>query len=122
MSDNIKIASLVILLIIIGFTFGYVYSVSSTDEIITRNQTSSSSEIISINGEREISSNTLVVTDKFVGELKEGMSTVVVGKDGSLISVQDGVVLTRGVVIEAKSGVTQEIHRIDSPALSLSLN
>ena len=123
MTDNIKIVSMIVLLVIIGFTFGFIYSLQddSVLEVSSSDVEVKSNELVIVNQQREVPSNNLLVSDKYVGELKDGHTTVVVGKDGSLINVYDGVVLTRGVVVQADSGETQSVYRIDSPAKSLSM-
>lgn len=114
---------MIVLLVIIGFTFGFIYSLQddSVLEVSSSDVEVKSNELVIVNQQREVPSNNLLVSDKYVGELKDGHTTVVVGKDGSLINVYDGVVLTRGVVVQADSGETQSVYRIDSPAKSLSM-
>lgn len=125
MEKNIKIITLFIMLIIVAFTFGFIYSLDNVEMektvVNVTEEKRNNNELLVLSGDVEVPSKTTIVSDKFVGDLKEGHKTVVVGNDGSLIEVHEGVVLTRGVVIESDSGETQSVYRVESPEKSVYL-
>lgn len=126
MEKNIKIITLIIMLIIVCFTFGFIYSLDNTnieENIVNvEDEARNNNELLVLNGDVEVPSKTTIVSDKFAGDLKEGYKTVVVGNDGSLIEVHDGVVLTRGVVISSEAGETNSVYKIESPEKSVYMN
>ena len=76
---------------------------------------------IEVSSEVEKPTHRTIVSDKFVSKLDPNSNIVVLGEDGRIISVDKGVVLVSGVVINSQED-SYSVYRIDNPEKSVSTN
>jgi hypothetical protein len=120
-SKKESIAFMLVVLAILAFSIGFIYSWDShsVEDNVSTQKTSSTSEFVEILGEKEISSQKVIVSDKFVQTFDPNGNIVVLGSDGSAYNVRNGVVLVSGVLIDAKQGSSYSVRRLDDERKSM---
>lgn len=117
MSKNNQIWNLTLLLILIICAILYL-GVSNLNINLNNQPTNKQSNVT--NNYLEITSTTtkptnrVIVSDRFTGTLQKDANVVVVGEDGSIHKIEEGVVLIDGVLVEAQDN-SYQILRVNSP-------
>lgn len=121
MSKNNKISTLVLLLLVIIAVLIALYSYKDDINLnldMNNRSISTTYNYVELNSNVSKSSSRVLVSDRFTGNLKEGANVLVVGDDGSIYSIANGVVLVDGVLVDAKDN-SYEILRVNSPQNSV---
>lgn len=64
-------------------------------------------DYLEIEGTKYIKNNNVIVSDRFTGKIQEDANVVVLGKNGQIVDIHKGIVLTDEMVIEVREeGVT----------------
>jgi hypothetical protein len=133
MAKNNEITLLVILLVVLGLGIGYIllqedhdYSTKSMNKDKKDTETvvsSSDSTFVEISaGQEVVKRNTVIISDKFVGEFSADGQVVVLDSTGSAFVVHDGVVLASNeLVIDARNDQLSVV-RLNERAKSVSSN
>lgn len=124
--DGKKLGVLLVLLAIIMAALAGLYVTKLERDILAdsntamMNMTIDKSQYIEVTGEKEVSSNTQIITDRFVNTLEDGANYVVVAEDGSKYIVESGTVLVDDMVISSDDEFS--VYRINDPEKSVSTN
>ena len=122
------IVILTTVLILVSFAIGYLlsqegyfnsekeYEHSKTQDEIK----SQSNEYLEIIGEKEVKSNRVIISDKFVGDFDPNGQVVVLDSTGSAYIVHEGVILTSDDVLIENREETYKVTRLNEPAKTVS--
>ena len=122
MSENKKIAMLIVLLAIV---FGLIGALVSYDlkqyDMKIENVLNGEDNLIEVSQSNEIKNNNVLVTDKFTGKLEKDAKVIAVGSDGSMYIVTEGTILVSDMVIK-NTQETTSVYRVNEPAKFVSTN
>lgn len=128
MANSESIMGRAILLIIVIMSIGYLYSCSNSDILefdeeikIQEAQKKEKTSYIELKATKEVPSERVVVSDKYVGKLNAGDAVIVKNKDGSAYIVTKGTVLVDDMLITANEEEST-VYKIKEPIKSVSSN
>jgi hypothetical protein len=129
MAKNSEITLMVILLVVLSLGIGYLLSqegyVDSNETLKEgkKNTISSSPTFVEVSGGQEVvKRNTVVISDKFVGEFSADGQVVVLDSTGSAFVVHDGVVLASNEIIIDARNDELSVVRLNERAKSIKSN
>lgn len=104
MEDINKFMRSTVLLIVLFASIGWILSYQEQSEAKMAYEKESVHEVLTLVGTTEYNKDrAMIVTDKYANRLEKNAKTVTFARDGSIYSVQNGVVLVDDMIIE-KSG------------------
>lgn len=125
MSKTKTITIQVVILILLGFAIGFLLSqeghIKSVSSENLNTVSVSSNELVELSsGTKEVKSNKVIISDKFVSEFSANGQVVVLDSTGSAYIVREGVVLAGNeVVIDNRDG-DYSVIRLNEASKSIS--
>ncbi len=116
-----NLATLIIILVVVFTAIGALYSYKIESEMTNAEGVKNTDSLIEFYSNVAIPSKRVVVTENLVNDFSSDSTVVVLGNDGSLVSVRGGAVLTGGNVINVEDESTS-IYNIENPEKSVKTN
>ena len=117
---DIVVLILLLAVVLVSFLVLLTYS-QNVNNASEKSEFKSSASYTIVSGEREITSNRIIASDRYVGDLNTDGQIIVIGSSGSAYIIENGVVLVDGMVISASED-SYSIYRINDARKSISSN